>query len=203
MSEKRFRPIQTFFLFLGSVFALLLITVGVGGYLITGPAPRGAGATPILVTQEAAESLDHKIEQFQREIAEASAMAGHREVTLVITEEEITSKAAQLAAAGRFPVDIDYVQIHFSDGRVCGFALADLGIDVQVGIQARIGVNEGKPDIKIESLNFGRLPISGTLIDQVMTALMRQMEEPLENIPIELQEITIENGEMIIGGITK
>lgn len=192
--------IRTFFLFLGSVFALLSIIVGVGGYLITGPAPREAGATAVAVTDEAAESLDNKIEAFQQQIAQASV--GER-VTLVITEEEATSKLAQLADLGQLPVDIDYVQIHFNDGRVCGFAIVDLGIDMQVALQAKIGAEEGKPDITIESFNLGRLPIPRTLIDQVMSAVMRQMEEQVENIPIELEEVTIENGEMIIRGVTK
>ena len=77
MSKKNTRPIQTIFLLLGSVFALLLLTAGIIGYLITGPAPREAEAKPVSVSYEAAQRLDDRIEEVQREIDEIAAMGQH------------------------------------------------------------------------------------------------------------------------------
>ena len=191
--------IRTLFLFLGAVFALLLIIIGVGGYLVTGPAPMEAGTTPVPVTDEAAESFDQNIEDFEQEIAQAYR---GEEVTLVITEEEATSKLAELAAE-QLPLQMNRVQIHFDEGMVCGFAIVDLGIDVQVAFQAKIEAEDGKPKITVESLNFGRLPIPSTLVDQVMIAIMRQLGERWESVPVELQDITIEDGELTIIAETK
>jgi len=197
------QAIRTVFLFLGAVFALLLILMGVIGYLITGPAPRETGAAPILVDHEAAQSLDNKVEALEQQIALASATGQHTRLTLEITEEEATSKLDELADGGDLPVAMDRIQIHFIDGCLCGFAVADLLIDVQVSLRARIEVDQGKPDIIIESLNIGRLPIPKTLIDQVMNAIMRKTEDRLENIPVELEGVTIEDGVMTISGVTK
>jgi len=200
LSKKNFKPIQTFFLFLGSVFALLLIIVGVGGYLVTGPAPIGAEAAPVPVSDEAAESFDQKVEDFEQEIAQAYP---GEEVALVITEEEATSKLAELAAAEQLPLEMNRVKINFNEGMVCGFAIVDVGIEVQVALQAKIEAEDGKPKITIESLNFGRLPVPRTLVDQVMIAIMRQLGERWESVPVELHDITIEDGKLTIIGVMK
>ncbi len=73
-----------------------------------------------------------------------------------------------------------------------------MGIDVQVAIQAKIGVEDGKPDITIESLNLGRIPIPKTLINNVMTALERAMEDRWEELPVTLKDVTIEDSVMTI-----
>lgn len=158
-----------------------------------------AGTTPVPVTDEAAESFDQNIEDFEQEIAQAYR---GEEVTLVITEEEATSKLAELAAE-QLPLQMNRVQIHFDEGMVGGFAIVDLGIDVQVAVQAKIEAEDGKPKITVESLNVGRLPIPSTLVDQVMIAIMRQLGERWESVPVELQDITIEDGELTIIAETK
>lgn len=194
------KAIRSFFLFLGAVFALLLIVAGVLGYLVTGPVPQQADASPVEVSEEAAQSLDQKAAQLAQEVAQASA---GEEVSLVVTEEEVTSKLAELAADGRFPVDMNHIQVHFNDGTMCGFAIIDLGLHMQVSIQAQIDVSEGKPKATVDSFNIGRLPIPSTLIAQVMNALMRLMEERWPEVPIELTDITIEDGELSITAVTK
>ncbi|MFQ5924609.1 MAG: hypothetical protein ACE5IE_01255 [Dehalococcoidia bacterium] len=192
--------IRNLFLFLGAVFALLLIIIGVVGYLVTGPAPMGAGATPVEVTDEAAESFDQKAEGLVQEIEQSHP---GEEVALAITEEEATSKLAELAAADQLPLEMNRFQIHFDEGMVGAFAIVDLGIDMQVALQAKIEAEDGKPKITIESLNFGRLPIPRTLVDQVMIAIMKQLGERWESVPMELQDITIEDGKLTIIGVTK
>lgn len=194
------KAIRSFFLFLGAVFALLLIVAGVLGYLVTGPVPQQADASPVEVSEEAAQSLDQKAAQLAQEVAQASA---GEVVSLVVTEEEITSKLAELAADGRFGVDMNHIQVHFNDGTMCGFAIIDLGLNMQVSIQAQIDVSEGKPKATVDSFNIGRLSIPSTLIAQVMNALMRLMEERWPEVPIELTDITIEDGELSITAVTK
>ncbi|MFQ5987679.1 MAG: hypothetical protein ACE5H6_02385 [Dehalococcoidia bacterium] len=179
---------------------MLLIIIGVGGYLVTGPAPIGAEASPVPVTDEAAESFDQKVDGLVQEIAQAHP---RKEVTLVITEEEATSKLAELAAANQLLLEMNHVKIHFDEGMVGGFAIVDLGIDVQVAFQAKIDAEDGKPKITIERLNFGRLPVPRTLVDQVMVAVMRQLGERWEGVPVELQDINIEDGKLTFIGVMK
>ena len=204
MSKKNRRPIQTIFLLLGSVFALLLLTAGIMGYLITGPAPTEAEAKPVLVSYEAAQRLDDRIEAVQREIDEAAARGQRIEVTFVITEEEATSKVIQLSDSGEVNMAIEYAQIHFIDGTAYCHGKADLVIEMNISLEARIEVDEdGKPDITIENLHIGRLPIPGTAVDQIMRAVMSHYEERLDSMRIDLEEITIGNGKMVIRGLSK
>ncbi len=198
------QAVRTIFLFFGAVFALLLITIGIVGYLITGPAAREVEANPVAVTEEAAQRLDDKIDALEQEVDEAIARGEHRRVTLVITEEEATSKIKALSDEGEIGIDIDRIQIHFIDGRVHGFAKIDLIIKFQMSFRAEIEVEDGEVDIKIVSFNLGRISIPSPLIDQVMRAVMRLVDERLEEeIDIELEQIIVENGEMIVTGATK
>ena len=83
--------IRTFFVTLGTVFAMLLLIAGVLGYLITGPPPKW-DKTWVKPNDEAAARLDEKIEALELQIDEA---VDGEELTLELTEEEVTSKMDQ------------------------------------------------------------------------------------------------------------
>ena len=73
-----------------------------------------------------------------------------------------------------------------------------------MSFRVEIEVEDGEVDIKIVSFNLGRISIPSPLIDQVMRAVMRLVDERLEEeIDIELEQIIVENGEMIVTGATK
>lgn len=198
------QAVRTIFLFFGAVFALLLIAIGIVGYLVTGPAAREVGANAIPITEEAVQSLDDKIDVLEQEVDAAIARGEHRRHLLIITEEEATSKIQALSDEGETGVDIDHIQIRFIDGRVHAFAKIDVVISLQVSLQAEIEVNDGEVEIKVVRFNVGRVSIPSTLIDQVMRAVMGRVHERLEeDIDIELEQITVENGQMIVAGTTK
>jgi hypothetical protein len=157
--------IRTFFVTLGTVFAMLLFVAGILGYLITGPPPKW-DKTWVKPTDESAARLDEKIETLEIQIDEADE---GDELILELTEEEVTSKMDQLARAGNLSVDMEHPQIYFSEGLVQALARVGLRIDIWVAIETTIGVKEGRPDIKIESLHFGKLPIPKTLVNSVMS----------------------------------
>jgi hypothetical protein len=198
------QAVRTIFLFFGAVFALLMITIGIGGYLITGPAAREVGANSVEITEEAAQRLDDKIDALEQEIDAAIARGEHRRVALLITEEEATSKIKALSDEGEIGIDIDHIQVCFIDGRVHVFTKIDFLISVQVSLQAEIEVNDGDIEIKIKSFNAGRISVPRTLIDQVMRAVMRMADERFEeDLDVELEQITVGNGQMIVTGVTK
>ncbi len=187
--------IRTLFLTLGAISSLLLLIAGIGGYFITGQAPIDNWGKWVKPTDEAVSRLDEEIAAFEDEIDEA--VVGEY-LALELTEEEATSKLDQLARAGNLSIEIEDPQVHFRDGVVRAFAIVKMGIDVQVAIQAKIGVNGEKPDITIESLNLGRIPIPKALINSMMTAIERALEERWEDLHLLLQEVTIEQGEIMI-----
>ena len=192
--------IRTFLLTLGAISAGLLLIAGIGGYFITGPAPIDDWPNWVKPTDEAAASLDDKIKALEQEIDEAAV---GEELTLELTEEEATSKLDRLARDGELSVEMEYIQVYFSDGIVQAFARVDMGIDVQVAIEANIGVEDGKPDITIRGLNLGRIPIPKALINSVMTALERALEERWDDLHLELQEVDIEHGDITITLVKK
>jgi 23S rRNA pseudoU1915 N3-methylase RlmH len=173
---------------------MLLFIAGILGYLITGPPPKW-DKTWVNPTDESAARLDEKIETLEIQIDEADE---GDELILELTEEEVTSKMHQLARDGNLSVDMEHPQIYFSEGLVQSLARVGLQIDVWVAIETTIGVKEGRPDIKIESLHFGRLPIPKTLVNSVVTALERATEERWDELDVTLQEVIIEQGEMNI-----
>jgi len=192
--------IRTFLLTLGAISAGLLLIAGIGGYFITGPAPIDDWPNWVKPTDEAATILDDKIAALEQEIDEA---ATGEELTLKLTEEEATSKLDRLARDGELSVEMEYIQIHFSDGIVRALARVDMGIDVQVAIQANIGVEDGKPDITIKRFNLGRIPIPKALINSVMIALEQAMTDRWEDLPVSLQDVTTEHGEITITLVKK
>jgi len=192
--------IRTFLLTVGAISAGLLLIAGIGGYFVTGPAPIDDWPNWVKPTDEAATILDDKIEALEQEIDEAAA---GEELTLKLTEEEATSKLDRLARDGELSVEMEYIQVYFSDGIVQTFARVDMGIDVQVAIEANIEVEDGKPDITIRHLNLGRIPIPKALINSVMTALERALEERWDDLHLELQEVDIKRGEITITLVKK
>ena len=187
--------IRTLFLTLGAISSLLLLIAGIGGYFITGQAPIDDWGKWVKPTDEAVSRLDEEIAALEDEIDEA--VVGEY-LALELTEEEATSKLDQLARAGNLSIEIEDPQVHFRDEMVRAFAIVKMGIDVQVAIQAKIGVNGEKPDITIESLNLGRIPIPKALINSMITAIERALEERWEDLHLLLQEVTIEQGEIMI-----
>ena len=187
--------IRTLFLTLGAISSLLLLIAGIGGYFITGQAPIDDWGKWVKPTDEAVSRLDEEIAALEDEIDEA--VVGEY-IALELTEEEATSKLDQLARAGNLSIAIEDPQVYFRDEMVRAFAIVKIGIDVQVAIQAKIGVNGEKPDITIESLNLGRIPIPKALINSMITAIERALEERWEDLHLLLQEVTIEQGEIMI-----
>ena len=155
------------------------------------------------MTTEAAQSLDNKIEALRQEIDEASARGQNIEVTFVITEEEATSKVMQLVSTDQVHLNIDYAQCHFINGMAQCFGTIDLMIRMNISVKADIKVKDGELDIKLESLHVGRLPVPGTLVQQMMRAVMSHYKERLDSIQVNLEEITIGDGELILKGRSK
>ena len=192
--------VRTAFIALGSMLSLLLIVVGVVGYLLTGPAPVSWSTTPETWSWYEARALDDKVEEFQQEIAAGSVGDS---VTLTLLEDEVNSKLNELASEERLPLDMKDICIYFDDGLVKGSATVNLLIDVQVATEARIAIRDGRPVISIESLHLGRLPIPKTLTGNVIAALMGQADARLESLPIELTKIVVGEAWIIISGEVK
>lgn len=192
--------VRNVFLALGAISSLILITAGIVGYLLTGPAPVQWSTVPLPVEDDAVENLEDALEEFNQQVGNATA---GESVALVLVDEEVGSKLNQLAADRELPLRVRDVRVHFVDGVVRGSALADLGIDVQVALEAGVQVQDGTPKISVQEFYLGRLPIPKTLTDNIIGALMGQANSRLGDLPFTLDRIDLGDGWIIIRGEAK
>ena len=126
---------------MGTIFALLLLILGIVSYFITGQAPIDAwGNTWLMPTNESAASLDEKIDRLKLEIDEA---ASGDLLYLTITEEEATSKLNCLCRDGNISLQMNYPQIYFNEGVVQAYADVDVVIDIQMAFEVTLTVEDG------------------------------------------------------------
>jgi uncharacterized protein YpmS len=181
---------------MGTIFALLLLILGIVSYFITGQAPIAAwGNTWLMPTNESAASLDEKIDRLKLEIDEA---ASGELLYLTITEEEVTSKLNCLCRDGNISFKMNYPQVYFNEGVVKAYADIDVVIDIQVAFEVTLTVEDGKLDVTCKNLHLGKIPIPKTLVNTVITALERKLEERLEEFTVTLKDITIRDGAMTV-----
>lgn len=203
--------LKWFLIVIGALIVLLLILVGTIYYMFTRPIPLAKEITPVPISQEAAVRLEQKIDALEQEIETARQKGEVKPVKLEVTPEEATSwakdKIDKAIAEGQIdlPLTIKNIQINFSSGSVVVKAMASgtlYGITATVGGKALVDIKEGSLWYRIEEIYLGGLP--GFVKDQLMSYLPESGEGTIQlvDLPVELQDIHIENGKLIVNGMT-
>jgi len=183
------------------VFAVIFLISGIFFYLVTGPVPTADwGVGRITATSELAASLDSKIDGLRENIEFASS---GDEFVLDITQEEATSKLDQLARQGNISIQTEHPQVYFSQGVVCASAEIHLGICIETSVQIEIQAKDGKPDFTIRRLNFGRLALPKSLINNVMTAVEHELGKRWDELAVTVEDVDIEPGVLIVTMVKK
>ena len=181
---------------MGTFFALLILILGIVSYFITGQAPIDAwGHTWLTPTNESAASLDAKVDQLNLEIDEA---ASGELLYLIITEEEATSKLNCLCRDGNISINMKSPQIYFRNGLVQAYADVDVVIDIQMTFEVTLNATDGTLDATSKDLHLGKIPIPKSLVNTVITALERKLEERSEEFTVTLRAITISDGAVTV-----
>jgi len=195
------RAVRNIFITTCGVFAVLFLISGIFFYLVTGPVSTADwGVERITATSELTTSLDSKIDEL-RENIESAAIGD--EFVLEITQEEATSKLDQLARQGNISIDTDYPQVYFSQGVVCASAKIHIGLCIETSVQVEIKAKDGKPDFTVRRLDFGRLMLPKTLINNVMTAFEHELGKRWDELAVTVEEIDIEPGVMTVTMVKK
>jgi nucleotidyltransferase/DNA polymerase involved in DNA repair len=183
------------------VFAVIFLISGIFFYLVTGPvSTAGWGVDRITATSELTASLDSKIDELREDIESASS---GDEFVLEITQEEATSKIDQLARQGNISIDTDHPQVYFSPGMICASAKIHFVLGIETSVQIEIKTKDGKPDFTIKRLDFGRLILPKTLINNVMTAFEHELGKRWDELAVTVEEIDIEPGIMTVTMVKK
>jgi len=158
--------------------------------------PEGA----IPVSAQAVESLRNQIES----AVLAGAESG--EITLQLTEEQLTSYIAFKLAAEEDPV-LQNPQVYLRDGQMQVYGNVKRGYFVaNVLVVLNVTVDElGQPAIEIASADFGPLPAPDALKESLTAILTEAYTGSLGPIAtgFRLENINIANGLMTVSGRVK
>lgn len=168
--------------------------------------PRRGGSitvvenTPIPVSIEAVATLQNNLEQA------ATQAALNREVSLQVTEEQLTSLVAtQLEKEG--DERLQNPQILLRNGQIELQAdVQESGVSMPLVVALTVGVDaNGQPTYQVASASLGPLPLPDSMLEELSTRLDSTLSARVlpetENLVIE--NITIADGVMTITGYTR
>ncbi|MFA5375730.1 MAG: hypothetical protein WC455_08265 [Dehalococcoidia bacterium] len=183
------------------VLALIFFVSGIFFYLVTGPVSTADwGVERITATDELTASLDDKIDELKQDIESASS---GEELVLEVTQEEATSKLDEMARQGNISVDTRHPQVYFSPGMICASANIHMGVYMETAVQIEIAAKDGKADFTIRRLEFGRLALPKSLINNVMTAFEHELGKRWDELAVTVEEIDIQTGVMTVTMVKK
>jgi hypothetical protein len=182
-------------LVLGAAMALAAVY-----FFVTRPAPTPIAATTVPVSSAAAGNFDTKVNQ----IVNAPP---NTDVTVDLTDEELTSKFAQTVREERAAIgaDIQNPQVSVHDGRVFagGKAKSDsFPVRVDLVIVAVPTAVNGKLILRVERVESGRFPLPSSITDQIVANVQNDALIN-DNLPISVDRVEVLNGKLRLTGRPK
>ncbi len=182
-------------LVLGAAMALAAVY-----FFVTRPAPTPIAATTVPVSSAAAGNFDTKVNQ----IVNAPP---NTDVTVDLTDEELTSKFAQTVRGERAAIGADSQnpQVSVHDGRVFagGKAKSDsFPVRVDLVIVAVPTAVNGKLILRVERVESGRFPLPSSITDQIVANVQNDALIN-DNLPISVDRVEVLNGKLRLTGRPK
>jgi len=189
---------------IGIIGVLVIIALVMGYYLFSLTPSIKEKIRPVVLTAEAAQSLDKKFSTLEADIEEAVNKKQKLKVNLTITEEEVNSKFVEILAEGKLP--LKEILINFNEGYIIAFAVFDNpGVDAKTGVITRMEVLKGTPEVLVEDFELGKLPLPQDVKNGVGSLLnvLVKTKLPTGNLSLDITKITISKGKLSIEGATK
>lgn len=179
---------------------LLLAALALLGAILACNLPGNTGSTEptetIPVSTEAVETLEGNLD------AAATEVAASEEVSIVVTEEQLTSLVAfELAAMDQPPVTDP--QIFLRNGQIEAHGnLEQSGISAPLKMTATVSVNDqGKLEYQIVDATVGPLPLPDAIKDQLTGQLDQAVNQLTpETSGVVFEDVVIGDGVMTITG---
>ncbi len=168
--------------------ASLACSLGLGG-----PTPP---ASPIVVSTEAAGQLEDIITQ-------AVGNAQNGEVTVVVTEEQLTSYFA-LKLAEEPDAPFKDIQIFLRDGQIIMHANATVQ-NITAPAEVRLDVvttAEGGLDVSVADANFGPMPVPASMLETLSSGLDEALSGAYgpQATGLKITNVVVTEGQMTITG---
>jgi hypothetical protein len=197
------RLIKGIIMVIGVIGVMVIVALIIGYYLYSLSPRIQERMIPVTVSADAAQSFDQKLDALESQIKAAVNAGESKQVSLVITENEINSKLVQMLAEGELS-PLKRVLINLGDGYFLTYAVVDTpGIDAKTGSMGRVEIIEGKPEVIIDEFNLGKLPLPNSMnrrVEQLMNIIISLQ---LPEMSPDITSVEIKNHELTVTGTTK
>ncbi len=185
------------------VIIVALLILGGGGYFLVRnirfpeppppPAPVQPAPAPAATPPPPAEtipatpppSFEDRVTDFRQAVVEVAGTGESREVILTFTEAEITEQADKIMTRMEIPADIPLeikgVSIDLQPGNNM-LTVADttiLGFDAKLRVNTGVSIRAGQPDISINEVSFGMIPVPGMVKEKIVALISQQTDRML------------------------
>ena len=169
-------------------------------FFVTRPAPTQIAATPVPVSSAAVGNFDTKVNQI-------IAAPPNTDVTVELTDEELTSKFAQTVSEERAAIgaDIQNPQVSVHDGRFSRGAMTksdSFPVRVNLVVVAVPTAENGKLMLRVERVESGRFPLPGSITDQIVANVQNDALIN-DNLPIYVDRVEVLDGKLRLTGRPK
>jgi len=197
------RLIKGLIMVIGIIGVMVIVALVIGYYLYSLSPRIQARLIPVAVSADAVQSFDQELDELEGQIQAAVGAGENREVSLIITENEINSKLVQMLAEGELPL-LKRILINFGDGYFLTYAVVDTpGIDAKTGLMGRVEIIEGEPEIVIDEFNLGKLPLPKSVDKRVEQLVNIIVTLQLPEVSLDITSAEIKNHQLTVTGITK
>ena len=197
------RLIKGLIMVIGVIGVMVIFTLLIGYYLYSLSPRIQARLIPVAVSADAVQSFNQKLDELEGQIKAAVGAGENREVSLIITENEINSKLVQMLAEGELPL-LKRILINFGDGYFLTYAVVDTpGIDAKTGLMGQVEIIEGEPRVVIDEFNLGKLPLPKSVDKRVEQLLNIIVSLQLPEVSLDITSAEIKNHQLTVTGITK
>lgn len=200
------RLFKGFLMSLVVIFLLLLIFLGLALYLLSRPPELAKEIRPVEVTEEKALAFDNKYQTFKVALDQAQP---NEPVSLTLSEAEVSSYLSKVIQERKLPGDTPVevkgkAQVNFTEGRVLALADAGIyGVTAKVAVKAKVEVDpEGNLKVEVEEVDFGRAPVPEDVPQRIKDFVQEKSQE-LNELPINLESIQLQDGQLVLSGIKR
>lgn len=189
-----------FLVFLTAIVLGAAVALAAVYFFVTRPAPTRVAATMVPVSTAAVGNFDTKVNQIV-------SAPRNTEVTVELTDEELTSKFAQTVREERNSIgaDIQDPQVAVHDGRVFagGKAKSDsFPVRVDLVVVTVPSAQNGKLILRVERVESGRFPLPSSITDQIVSNVQNDALIN-DNLPIYVDRVEVLDGKLRLTGRSK
>jgi uncharacterized protein YpmS len=185
-----------------AIVVFIFVMVGYGLYSST-PDMKDQIGEPV-VSADAAESYAAKFSTFVNDIEDSAIEGVKKEVSVTFTIEEVSSKIVELMAEGTFP--FKDMRIGLRQGECWLYFVTDtFGANAKIGMILRPSIQNGDIHIEMVDFHIGKLPLPKSFDEDIggFVNVLVNMENPANDLPLELTSIAVGDGTFTLKGMTQ